>query len=684
MKQRKKYGNGSMVSNYIENPYEELSQDKIDKAQAKFESESNPITNIMSLLGNTAMQMGMQQGGTGSKILDAGMMMFNNASFANGGMVTGDPPKDTLGGGDQYDVPEGYAEAYKTTTGNDLPEGAYLNKDMYDTFMASGVAHGFESPTQTPSNPLAFNPIAVQTGKKTKMMYVPNTDEFSGYSADVAMPQALWEQSDYYKKNRWQATGADESGVTQYRLGEFPFDKEPTLNTDPNQMNYDAGGGDLWQNQWIIDYAKENKLEFANGGVTPSVPVEIEGDEVIETPDGTLAKANGPSHEQGGINTQLPGNTKVYSQRIKIAGNTMAERKEEREKNQKRVEKLLTGDESDVLLKGSLNRITNSNAELDQKDMDIQEMIDVIMGGMPTPKMAYGGKVMKYGNGGDIPSFEQWAQMMSLMNPNVPVTPEMYQTMFGQNISPASGDPSMGDQGGDTPMYQRSSGESIFNEPEFQERDEGNSFEFPDVTAGDLTSMAGTLMSAFGPYLNTLKSRATDTPNINAFEGFGEDSLNTIDDMKDYVGQVRDSKKRDAQLSTNAALNRGRNTSRGVNTMRAMDLAIQQASNQNMRAIDDTFAQQMMGILGQQSQAEATRDQIVMQGEQARDLFDRQDQDNYYTNMAQNIVGMGEGVQNIGVDLNDMKERDVIQNLLSQLSSYGLEIDDDGNVIQGE
>lgn len=680
MKKRKKYGNGTKVTNYIENPYEELAQDKIDKTQAKFESESNPITNIMSLLGNTAMQMGMQQGGTGSKMLDAGMMMFNNLSFANGGLVDGDPPEDTLGGGQQYDIPEGYAAAYKQATGQDLPEDAYLNAEMYNTFMDSGVAHGFESPTKKQPSTLAFNPIAVQTGKKTQMMYVPNTDEFAGYSADVAMPKALWEQSDYYKKNRWQPTGTDESGVTQYRLGEFPFDKEPTLGTDPSQMEYDAGGGDMWQNQWFIDYAKENQLEFANGGVTPTVPVEIEGDEVIETPDGTMAKAKGPSHDNGGIPANLPGNTKVYSARIKIDGNTMAERKEQRERNQQRVERLLTGDESDVLLKGSLNRIVNTNAELDEKDMNIQEMVDVIMGGMPVPQMAYGGKVMKYANGGGVPNYNEWSKMMSIMAPNIPISQEMYEQLYDYNVN--SGDGSFGDQGGI--MFERTAENSILNEPDFLQGDEGNAFEFPDVTAGDLTSMAGTLMSSFGPYLNTLRSRAADTPNINAYEGFGEDALNTIDSMKDYVGQVRENQRRNLQLSTNAALNRGRNTARGVNTMRAMDLATQQQANQSQRAIDDSFANQMMNILGQEAQLENIQDQTVMQGEQARDLFDRQDLDQYYTNMAQNIVGMGEGIQNIGTDLNQIKQRDVIQNLLNQLSSYGLEIDDDGNIIQGE
>ena len=67
----------------------------------------------------------------------------------------------------------------------------------------------------------------------------------------------------------------------------------------------------------------------ATGGRVSGIPVEVEGDEVGETPDGQLLDFNGPSHENGGIETTLPEGTEIYSKRIKIGGESMADRKEE-------------------------------------------------------------------------------------------------------------------------------------------------------------------------------------------------------------------------------------------------------------------------------------------------------------------------------------------------------------------
>jgi hypothetical protein len=74
------------------------------------------------------------------------------------------------------------------------------------------------------------------------------------------------------------------------------------------------------------------KAEMKTGG---KVPVEIEGQEVVETPQGQLFQVQGPSHEQGGIDMSLPEGTDVYSKRIQIDGKSMADRKLAREKMRK-------------------------------------------------------------------------------------------------------------------------------------------------------------------------------------------------------------------------------------------------------------------------------------------------------------------------------------------------------------
>ena len=52
--------------------------------------------------------------------------------------------------------------------------------------------------------------------------------------------------------------------------------------------------------------------QFAMGGTVGNVPVEVEGKEVAETPQGQVINFKGPSHEQGGIDVNLPAGTEVF------------------------------------------------------------------------------------------------------------------------------------------------------------------------------------------------------------------------------------------------------------------------------------------------------------------------------------------------------------------------------------
>lgn len=65
---------------------------------------------------------------------------------------------------------------------------------------------------------------------------------------------------------------------------------------------------------------------YAQGGVTQP-NAEVEKQENIITPNGDFGQFNGPSHEQGGIPTNLPEGTKVFSDRLKMpkTGKTFAQ-----------------------------------------------------------------------------------------------------------------------------------------------------------------------------------------------------------------------------------------------------------------------------------------------------------------------------------------------------------------------
>jgi len=114
--------------------------------------------------------------------------------------------------------------------------------------------------------------------------------------------------------------------------------------------------------------------------------------------------------------------------------------------------------------------------------------------------------------------------------------------------------------------------------------------------------------------------------------------------------------------------------------MRALDLANIQQSNQARRDINNAYTQQLLQIMGQEAQMENVQDEMVMRGEAARDLADRQDTANFYTQLGRDKANIGFGLQETGKDINAIQQNQVIENLLGQLSKYGITVDKKGNV----
>jgi len=528
---------------------------------------------------------------------------------------------------------------------------------------------------------------------------------------------------------------------------------------------------------------------LAMGGLVPGVPVEVEGEEVGETPQGDVVQFKGPSHEQGGIDVALPEGTEMFSKRIKVDGVSMADRKKKREKRTMTLEQLLEKNPSDSFTKNSLKRTSEVNDKEDKFDSNIQELVKNTLdqktkednhlvdinekqkfqgggtvigdgkgimeangnpilgmifnminnGGMLTDN-AYGG----YGDGtrpplatpgivadGTKPKYsitgkklysnlkyddvydevDRVAGHLGLnVNFDDPNSVKEYQKAIGIK----SADGKFGkDTFNITKKYLTPIGEglkpagiimpelkapeldlsklpSLLNvgisneETSSQEKTGKGTFNPKDIlgslTTGDALGLIGNYISTFGPGKNTKANRAGDTPNIDAFKNYGKKGLETLDKTKQYVNQVRDEKNKDLELSRTGSIKRNSNSARSINTVRALNLATDASVNNTKEETYNTFAEQMMSILGQESQMENQIDSVVMQGEQNRDLADRQDRDNYFTQLAQDISTKGFGLQETGKDINQIKERQVIQNLLNQLSNYGITIDSNGNL----
>lgn len=116
------------------------------------------------------------------------------------------------------------------------------------------------------------------------------------------------------------------------------------------------------------------------------MPVEVEGGEMIQTPMGEVAEVKGKSHEQGGVDMNLPQGTQVFSDRIKIKGKTMAERKALRMKKMLDLFNKVEGNES-PMAKNSFKRMSKSILQEEEIDLAFQEMLN---GGNEQGEFAYG------------------------------------------------------------------------------------------------------------------------------------------------------------------------------------------------------------------------------------------------------------------------------------------------------
>lgn len=407
------------------------------------------------------------------------------------------------------------------------------------------------------------------------------------------------------------------------------------------------------------------------GTIGGNIPIEVEGEEVIETPDGEVGQVKGPSHEEGGVNMTVPAGTKIFSDRIQIDGKTMQERKKGRERGMARLEKLRSKNPSDNLLKATIQRTNEKYQKQEAEDMELQEalravqnqqfadgtgpsgvtpyMFSDVLDSIMNPKKR--NTTIPYAPGTEpIVADKQMSTVTPTINPTTATT---------KNIAPT------------TPSAPKITKKMMYGEN-------------PDEDAlgiGDYVGLAGNLFNAIAPMQNTIDAAANSKPNINRFRGFGRKALETNDEAQDVASRTLANKKSEIATSFNSAIKRGRNSASSVNTSRVLDTVATMGANKAQAAAEDAFSSNLINLLGNRGNIEMKKDQMEMSGEERRDIADKQDLDNYYSNMAQNLTNFGSNVQGIGKALNVARQNKVNKNLLSQLSKHGLSFDSKGNLI---
>jgi len=114
--------------------------------------------------------------------------------------------------------------------------------------------------------------------------------------------------------------------------------------------------------------APEYESLYAMGGMTGMPNAEVEGGESLAMPQGVDAAVEGPSHAQGGVPLNLPGGTKVYSDRLEVPGKSGITFADEH----KRLAALKKKEESRKGKNGS-TRVTERTIERNIKNIEKEE-----------------------------------------------------------------------------------------------------------------------------------------------------------------------------------------------------------------------------------------------------------------------------------------------------------------------
>jgi hypothetical protein len=403
--------------------------------------------------------------------------------------------------------------------------------------------------------------------------------------------------------------------------------------------------------------------------------VEVEGEEVLQTPDGQVSKVKGPDHDSGGVKMSIPKGTEVFAERVKDSkGKSMAERKIARERKKAKLQELIASDVSNPLKKNTYGRAMDNLMAEELADLEKQEMAGMLASLLKLPHsdneeeavMAYGSGMKKY-NFGNNPgsSKDQFLSgnfsALQKKEPGILLTDELdLERVQRDNFKISNNTGESNDTGAQN--FLSSIGEKVSS----KKMDDSTIGYAP--TAGDMMKLGGNLMGILGQSRITSQNRAGDTVHENMFEDVGREAIDTLEGTKDSFDVLQ--AKQEAELRRKTAGNKrvARRGVRGANELRAMDALYDMGLMMGELETATNTVAQKAGIDQAISQTQMSSSQAKAQGRMiARDNNDK-DRDAYYTNKSKDFANITKMVQQTGKDLNDLNMNSVQMQLLSQLS----------------
>lgn len=558
------------------------------------------------------------------------------------------------------------------------------------------------------------------------------------------------------------------------------FDSANSILNSTNASNPGIGlkTKDLMANDRYKKFYIPN-LTFDVGG---EVPIEAEHGEIVQEPTGEMYELDGATHEEGGIPLEVPGGTEIFSDRLIGAdGNTMAQRKKNREIRLAKIQKELNKFPDDASLKKTLRRVQKQNAFEEQLDMQLMQQAQqakmlaqqeaqlaqqqqaqaqdgqmgaegspeemglmqgleqgfdpsMMQGGgempvegevpqdvpgegseeIPQKEFAIGGRVSRHGNIPGLPAYllKDLPGMIEQARGNIPLV----DSGNPDDVVYTAEDEAKGVKNiqeveiikkkkpGTTPVYvgkpqlsltgQNNLMNSInanslatgpkenytpvapipnrqdenSNSTNTSENSEFN-FEHPfkGMTLGDAIGMYANHKAPQELMKNTIDQYRYTPEEINHFKNYGREALKTLRGQAGLIDTQHDLASQNLQLSRNAMNNLNNNSARGINTLRALNMASNAQTDAQQRELDMARASQMLSLGSQIAQQQNAIDQMVMKGDEERANRNLQNQDNYFTNMAKNISTKYQSLAKNAEALNEIKKRNAQEKLIGRL-----------------
>lgn len=407
------------------------------------------------------------------------------------------------------------------------------------------------------------------------------------------------------------------------------------------------------------------------------VEVEVEGGEAINA-GGEGGMVEGPDHEEGGVDLDLPQGTLVFSKRLKLGDKTMAEREMARLRKEKKAQKALDKQPTDPVNRFTLDRVLQLT-DLERKmDLQVQQMYG--SKGKAAEEMKYGGKVKyPFGTGPmgalsnlnrlnlrDLPLQGEVPPAYNMFNsgftPELPIprgvetrTPQQMYANYSMSdvlgedyMMPSDNVPKMSTDinEGNAAVPQSMLTNPINRLPDLPKEENGVG-EFVKNAAGlalPALGPAGLAISAVAPLVTTVLNRLGDKKPVNQYEDFGREALESNAAAMRGASATKDQQQRQIDLEADKSRNVSRSSARGISTLRALEQGTSAQSMAAKTAANTQYYNNLANLFANRAQLQNARDQMVMQGRKT--AFDEgvQDRDAFFTNINKDVGTLGEGM----------------------------------------